>query len=132
MATATEKKKRARSGPRRDGAIASAANGHGEVGALSTWIVLPHALDLKGVRTLKTELSSALDEGRPIIIDAGKVAKVSTASLQILAAFFAAAASAGICTSVVAATPPLRTAVQDLDLATLFPRSTFEASSCAS
>jgi anti-anti-sigma regulatory factor len=95
-------------------------------------VPLPEALDLKGVRVLKAELGAALDGGRPIVVDAGKVAKVSTASLQILAAFFAAAANAGRPATLDGATAPLEAAVHDLDLAAFFPRLSPTGSSCAS
>ncbi len=94
-------------------------------------IVLPEALDLKGVRGLKEQLGAALRAGRPVAVDAGGVTRVSTASLQILAAFLAAATKAGMTASLVNASLPLRAAVTDLGLATLIPVPETETSPCA-
>ncbi len=52
---------------------------------------LPAVLDMKASRQLKTALKSFLDSPRRLVVDGGDVERMSTACIQVLVAFFAAA-----------------------------------------
>ena len=57
---------------------------------------LPPALDMRAARKLKSDLQAILASRGPCVIDAEAVERVSTACIQILAAFFATAKRDGI------------------------------------
>lgn len=59
-------------------------------------LLLPTSLDIRGAKALKDQLSGLYEEGRPCILDAHAIEKTSTVALQLLTAFFAATAKAGI------------------------------------
>ena len=49
-------------------------------------IALPEVLDLSTAASLKTALAAALEDRRPITLDAGQVSRLSTPCLQVLIA----------------------------------------------
>ncbi len=49
-------------------------------------IALPEVLDLSTAAPLKTALAAALEGDRPIVVDAGRVIRLSTPCLQVLIA----------------------------------------------
>ena len=57
---------------------------------------LDQVLDLRAAAGLKERLLQLLGEGRPLTIDASRVARISTACIQVIIAFVIAARHAGL------------------------------------
>lgn len=81
-----------------------------------THFALHSLLDMKAARPLKEQLQAALKVGRPVVIDASLVERVSTACVQILSAFALTAAEAGTPVKLVLPSQSLRDAFESLGL----------------
>jgi anti-anti-sigma regulatory factor len=80
---------------------------------------LPQILDLSQADGLQAELESRVAQDRSLRMDGGRVERVSTACLQVLAAAALACRSGGGSFTVETPSPALRLAIQDLGLAPL-------------
>jgi anti-anti-sigma regulatory factor len=59
-------------------------------------VKLKPTLGIAEVRTFQARLDKALSAGRAVVIDASRVDRVDTASLQLLCAFFRSSRAAGV------------------------------------
>lgn len=89
-----------------------------------TCVVFEPALDVTKVSVLHGELGRALKSAAPLVLDAGRVERVDTAALQLLAAFFRAADAAGLTVRWQCVSPPLREATELLGLAEMLGHRT--------
>lgn len=81
-----------------------------------TLIVLPGTLDGAVARPLKTAFVEAMETGRPVVVDAAAVARLSTACIQVLIAGGRAVKEAGRDFAVARPSEALVSAFDDLGL----------------
>lgn len=75
--------------------------------ANETQLVFASVLDIAGAQNLRSELDRALSGGTTLVLDGGRVERVDTAALQILAAFCRACQKTGKALSWKATSQPL-------------------------
>lgn len=82
-------------------------------------VTLPAALDIRAAKALKDQLNGLYEDRLPCTLDAHAIEKTSTVALQLLTAFFAATASAGIPARLSRPSAAFTSAAADLGLARL-------------
>ena len=90
-------------------------------------LVLQHMLDLRSAPELQKMLLAALRTQDPVAIDASFVSRMSTAALQLLIAFLAAARAKGIKVAISGATASFSSAFEALGLGHLLEQADREA-----
>ena len=79
-------------------------------------VTCPVSMEIMDAADLRRSLSDVLADGRPVVLDAGEVERVDTASLQVFAAFVRDARARGIRVEWRAPSDAMREAVQLLAL----------------
>lgn len=79
-------------------------------------VLLDANLGIEAAEELKTHLSHRFADSDPVQLDAGQVARVHSASVQVLYAFVRDRASRGKATRIDPVAPELQTAVRTLGL----------------
>lgn len=83
---------------------------------------LPAALDIRGARALKVDLSRLYDGRIPALLDASGVERLSVVAIQLLTAFFASMADRGQPARLLTPSVAMRSAAEDLGLTALLSR----------
>lgn len=81
------------------------------------YLRFPSALDLRAAKPLKAALTEALARSLPVTLDASSVDRISTACVQILIGFVAAARTGSLAVTFHRPSPPFLSAFEKLGLA---------------
>jgi anti-anti-sigma regulatory factor len=81
-------------------------------------------LDLRAAEALKRNLEQWLDAGKALAIDASRVSRISTACVQLIAAFVIAARNSGMSLVFESKSPTLEAAFTNLGLSALVTEQT--------